>query len=74
MDLLSKFYFNFHRIVRILVMYPRPAVPGMIGIFAFIDAGGITDFAATGVKPGLRHIFAAGMPITTTRTMFHGGA
>src|SRR5512136_366191 len=52
MDLLSKFYFNYSKIIKTIKIYLLLAGPGMIVMIADNDAGGITTYAATGAKFG----------------------
>ncbi|MGB9176130.1 MAG: divalent metal cation transporter [Methanoregula sp.] len=52
MDLLSKFYFNYSKIVKTIKIYLLLAGPGMIVMIADNDAGGITTYAATGALFG----------------------
>ncbi len=57
MDLLSKFYFNYSKIVKTIKIYLLLAGPGMIVMIADNDAGGITTYAATGAKFGYNLIW-----------------
>src|SRR5512137_1334687 len=52
MDLLSKFYFNYSKIIKTIKIYLLLAGPGVIVMIADNDAGGITTYAATGAKFG----------------------
>jgi len=52
MDLLSKFYFNYSKIIKTIKIYLLLAGPGLIVMIADNDAGGITTYAATGAKYG----------------------
>ncbi|MGA2161011.1 MAG: NRAMP family divalent metal transporter [Methanoregula sp.] len=57
MDLLSKFYFNYSRIIKTIKIYLLLAGPGLIVMIADNDAGGITTYAATGAKFGYNLIW-----------------
>jgi Mn2+/Fe2+ NRAMP family transporter len=57
MDLLSKFYFNYSKIIKTIKIYLLLAGPGMIVMIADNDAGGITTYAATGAKFGFNLIW-----------------
>ena len=52
MDLLSKFYFNYSKVIKTIKIYLLLAGPGLIVMIADNDAGGITTYAATGAKYG----------------------
>jgi Mn2+/Fe2+ NRAMP family transporter len=52
MDLLSKFYFNYSKIIKTLKIYLLLAGPGLIVMIADNDAGGITTYAVTGATFG----------------------
>ncbi|MGD0080313.1 MAG: divalent metal cation transporter [Methanoregula sp.] len=52
MDLLSKFYFNYSKLIKTIKIYLLLAGPGLIVMIADNDAGGITTYAATGAKFG----------------------
>ena len=52
MDLFSKLYFNYSKIIKTIKIYLLLAGPGMIVMIADNDAGGITTYAATGAKFG----------------------
>src|SRR5208283_4243036 len=52
MDFLSRFYFNYRRIIKTIQIYLLLAGPGLIVMIADNDAGGITTYAATGAKFG----------------------
>jgi len=52
MDLFSKIYFNYSKIVKTIKIYLLLAGPGLIVMIADNDAGGITTYAATGAKFG----------------------
>ena len=52
MDFLSKFYFNYSKLIKTIKIYLLLAGPGMIVMIADNDAGGITTYAATGAKFG----------------------
>jgi NRAMP (natural resistance-associated macrophage protein)-like metal ion transporter len=56
-DLLSKFYFNYSRIIKTIKIYLLLAGPGLIVMIADNDAGGITTYAATGAKFGYNLIW-----------------
>jgi len=53
-DFLSKFYFNYSKIIKIYLLL---AGPGLIVMIADNDAGGITVYAATGAKFGYNLIW-----------------
>ncbi len=57
MDFLSKFYFNYSRIIKTIKIYLLLAGPGLIVMIADNDAGGITTYAATGAKFGYNLIW-----------------
>jgi len=57
MDFLSKFYFNYRRIIKTIQIYLLLAGPGLIVMIADNDAGGITTYAATGAKFGYNLIW-----------------
>jgi Mn2+/Fe2+ NRAMP family transporter len=57
MDLLSKFYFNYSKIIKTIKIYLLLAGPGVIVMIADNDAGGITTYAATGAKFGFSLIW-----------------
>ena len=57
MDLLSKFYFNYSKIIKTIKIYLLLAGPGMIVMIADNDAGGITTYAATGALFGFNLIW-----------------
>src|SRR5512136_2790402 len=57
MDLLSKFYFNYSKIIKTIKIYLLLAGPGMIVMIADNDAGGITTYAATGAQFGFNLIW-----------------
>ena len=57
MDLLSKFYFNYSKIIKTIKIYLLLAGPGLIVMIADNDAGGITTYAATGAKFGFNLIW-----------------
>ncbi len=52
MDFLSKFYFNYSKLIKTIKIYLLLAGPGLIVMIADNDAGGITTYAATGAKYG----------------------
>src|SRR5208337_52479 len=52
MDFLSRFYFNYRRIIKTIQIYLLLAGPGLIVMIADNDAGGITTYAATGAAYG----------------------
>jgi NRAMP (natural resistance-associated macrophage protein)-like metal ion transporter len=52
MNLLSKFYYYFHRFIKFLRVFAMIAGPGIIVMVADNDAGGITTYAVTGAKYG----------------------
>ncbi|MGB7788520.1 NRAMP family divalent metal transporter [Methanoregula sp.] len=52
MDLFSKLYFNYSKIIKTIKIYLLLAGPGLIVMIADNDAGGITTYAATGAKFG----------------------
>ena len=52
MDLFSKLYFNYSKLIKTIKIYLLLAGPGMIVMIADNDAGGITTYAATGAKFG----------------------
>ena len=58
MDLLSKFYFNYSKIIKTIKIYLLLAGPGMIVMIADNDAGGITTYAATGALFGFNLIWS----------------
>ena len=57
MDFLSKFYFNYRRIIKTIQIYLLLAGPGLIVMIADNDAGGITTYAATGAMYGYNLIW-----------------
>ena len=57
MDFLSRFYFNYRRIIKTIQIYLLLAGPGLIVMIADNDAGGITTYAATGAKFGYNLIW-----------------
>ena len=57
MDLLSKLYFNYSKIIKTIKIYLLLAGPGMIVMIADNDAGGITTYAATGALFGFNLIW-----------------
>jgi Mn2+/Fe2+ NRAMP family transporter len=57
MDLLSRFYFFYSRIIKTIKIYLLLAGPGLIVMIADNDAGGITTYAATGAKFGFSLIW-----------------
>ncbi|MDD1684055.1 MAG: divalent metal cation transporter [Methanoregula sp.] len=57
MDLLSKLYFNYSKIIKTIKIYLLLAGPGMIVMIADNDAGGITTYAATGAQFGFNLIW-----------------
>jgi Mn2+/Fe2+ NRAMP family transporter len=57
MDLLSKAYFNYSKLIKTIKIYLLLAGPGMIVMIADNDAGGITTYAATGAKFGFNLIW-----------------
>jgi Mn2+/Fe2+ NRAMP family transporter len=57
MDLFSKVYFNYSKIIKTIKIYLLLAGPGMIVMIADNDAGGITTYAATGAKFGFNLIW-----------------
>jgi Mn2+/Fe2+ NRAMP family transporter len=57
MRFVSKAYYNYHRIRKAIVLYLTIAGPGIIVMIADNDAGGITTYAATGVKYGYHLIW-----------------
>jgi NRAMP (natural resistance-associated macrophage protein)-like metal ion transporter len=57
MDFLSKFYFNYRRIIKTIQIYLLLAGPGLIVMIADNDAGGITTYAATGAQYGYNLIW-----------------
>lgn len=52
MNIFSKFYYRYRRIVKMIKLYLLLAGPGIIVMVADNDAGGITTYAATGAKYG----------------------
>jgi Mn2+/Fe2+ NRAMP family transporter len=52
MDLFSKLYFNYSKIIKTIKIYLLLAGPGLIVMIADNDAGGITTYAATGAQFG----------------------
>jgi NRAMP (natural resistance-associated macrophage protein)-like metal ion transporter len=57
MDLFSKFYFNYSKLIKTLKIYLLLAGPGLIVMIADNDAGGITTYAATGAQYGFNLIW-----------------
>ena len=57
MDFLSRFYFNYRRIIKTIQIYLLLAGPGLIVMIADNDAGGITTYPATGAKFGYNLIW-----------------
>ena len=57
MDLLSKFYFNYSRLIKTLQIYLVLAGPGIIVMVADNDAGGITTYSVTGATYGYNLIW-----------------
>ncbi len=57
MDFLSKFYFNYRKIIKTIQIYLLLAGPGLIVMIADNDAGGITTYAATGAQYGFNLIW-----------------
>jgi Mn2+/Fe2+ NRAMP family transporter len=53
----SKLYYKYHRIRKTIALYLIVAGPGIIVMIADNDAGGITTYAATGVKYGYHLIW-----------------
>ena len=49
---LSRFYYQYRRVIKALQLYLLIAGPGLIVMIADNDAGGITTYAATGAKFG----------------------
>ena len=52
MKIFSKLYYEYRRILKIIVLYLIISGPGIVVMVADNDAGGITTYAATGAKYG----------------------
>jgi Mn2+/Fe2+ NRAMP family transporter len=57
MNFVSKMYYKYHRLRKTIAVYLMVAGPGIIVMIADNDAGGITTYAATGVKYGYHLIW-----------------
>ncbi|HVP94410.1 MAG TPA: divalent metal cation transporter [Methanoregulaceae archaeon] len=52
MNILSRFYYQYRRVIKAIQLYLLIAGPGLIVMIADNDAGGITTYAATGAAYG----------------------